>query len=147
MTSLVRFSPLVSTGNFQQEVDRMFERFLGRQSEESDGSTAVWSPRVDLSETEDAYLLRLDLPGLSREDVTITYEDGTLKISGERSFEGGEEQTQYHRIERWYGRFFRSFNFGRHIAADRITATFDNGVLSVALPKPEEKKPFRVEIG
>lgn len=147
MTSLVRFSPLVSASNFQQEVDRMFDRFLGRQTEEGDANTAVWSPRVDLSETEDSYLLRLDLPGLTREDVTITYEDGTLKISGERSFAGGEEQSQFHRIERWYGRFFRSFNFGRSINPEEISASFQDGVLTVSLPKPEEKKPIRVEIG
>jgi len=89
----------------------------------------------------------MDLPGLSHDDVNITYEAGKLQVSGERSFERDEEnKPQFHRVERWYGRFFRSFELGREVEPGNIKATFTDGVLAIELPKKEESKPMKIEI-
>src|SRR5690606_25375768 len=112
----------------RREMSRFFDDFFlpSREGEEGQRS-AVWAPRADLSETDDAYLIALDLPGLRRDEIEITMEDGTLKVSGERSMETESENGQYHRIERSYGRFFRSFSFGPNADADNVEASFDDG--------------------
>ena len=97
--------------------------------------------------TGDSYLIHMDLPGLSAADVNITYENGTLQVSGERQFEKKEEQdAQFHLLERWYGRFHRSFEIGREINPEAIKATFKDGVLEISLAKREESKPVRIKI-
>lgn len=132
----------------RREMSRFFDDFFlpTREGEEGQRS-AVWTPRADLSETEDAYFIALDLPGLRKDEIEITMEDGTLKIAGERSMESESENGQYHRIERSYGRFFRSFTFGPNADADNIEASFDDGVLTIRVAKAEERKPRRIEVG
>jgi HSP20 family protein len=105
-----------------------------------------WTPRVDLSETEDAYHIHLDLPGVDKDDVDINLQDGTLTIRGERKEETREEGTNAVRVERSFGQFFRSFTLPQTIKQDAIRATYDNGVLAVEVPKAEETKPRRIEI-
>lgn len=130
----------------RREMTNLFDNFYGRPN--SDGQeSAVWAPRADLSETEDAYFIQMDVPGINRDDLDITLEDGTLKISGERQMQSDHEDGQFHRIERAYGRFFRSFTFGPNADADHIEATFDDGVLTVRVAKAEERKPRRIEVG
>lgn len=149
MGNISRYSPALAPASLQREVDRMFDRFLGRAGwrPEDENLSAVWSPLVDLVETEDSYLIHMDLPGLSAADVNITYENGTLQVSGERQFEKKEEQdAQFHLLERWYGRFHRSFEIGREINPEAIKATFKDGVLEISLAKREESKPVRIKI-
>ncbi len=131
----------------RREMSRFFDDFLPTREGEEGQRSAVWTPRADLSETDDAYLIALDLPGLRRDEIEITMEDGTLKIAGERSLESESENGQYHRIERSYGRFFRSFTFGPNADADRIEASFDDGVLTIRVAKAEERKPRKIEVG
>ena len=130
----------------RREMTNLFDTFYGRTNSEGQES-AVWAPRADLSETEDAYLIQMDVPGIDRNDLEITLEDGTLKVSGERSMQEEHENGQYHRIERSYGRFFRSFTFGPNADAENIDATFDDGVLTIRVAKAEERKPRRIEVG
>ncbi len=134
-----------SLSDLQREVDRLFDRFMPVSREQN--GTSVWSPVVDVHETDEAYVVYMDLPGLSRDDVTITFDRGALQVSGERKMWHEEEQKpQFHRVERWSGHFFRSFQFSHNIDQEHIKATFENGVLTIELPKTEESKPRRIEI-
>ena len=145
MAEVMRYtSPTSLLSELQREVDRLFENFFGswlRPEVES----AVWTPTVDLLETDDAYLIYVDLPGVNRDEVTITFENGTLQVSGER-VQPEHKDAQYHRMERWHGRFFRSFNLGQNVNPDKIKAHFENGVLVIEAPKTEESKPVRIKI-
>ena len=131
----------------RREMSRLFDDFLPARSANDQQESSVWAPRADLSETDEAYVIALDLPGIDRNDLEITVEEGTLKVSGERSMREDHEQGQFHRIERSYGRFYRSFNFGPNVDSDNIDATFDDGVLTIRVGKAEEQKPRRIEVG
>ena len=130
----------------RREMSRLFDDFVPTRTTENQESS-VWAPRADLSETDDAYLIAIDIPGVDRDEIDITVEDGTLKVSGERTMNEEHQNGQYYRIERAYGRFFRSFNFGQNVDADNIEAHFDDGVLMIRVGKAEERKPRKIEIG
>ena len=136
--------------NLQQEIDRLFDTFFPTSQGSSDASEsqtqATWAPRTDLVETEEGYRLHLDLPGLSKEDVKINFHNNTLTVSGKRSAETEEEGSEYVRVERTFGHFYRSFSLPRTIDGENIEASFDNGVLTVFVPKHEENKPRQIEI-
>ena len=145
MTSLIRFSPTRELRQMQREVDRLFDNFLSNGSN-GETESAVWTPRVDLAETEDAYLIHLDVPGLKREDLDISVHNGTLTVSGERKHEVKEEKANFVRMERAYGRFYRSFTLPARVVADAIEATYADGVLDIRVPKAEESKPRRIDV-
>ena len=99
-----------------------------------------WLPSVDIREIDDAYTITADLPGLKKKDVKITVNDSMLEISGERSYENKEDNGSYHRRERSYGSFHRSFHLPETVKEDKITASFKDGILTVEVPKEEEVK-------
>jgi HSP20 family protein len=105
-----------------------------------------WAPRADIHETENEYLVQLDLPGLDKKDVKIKVEDNYLTVTGERKSEHNVEDNKYHRCERYYGTFNRSFRLYKDVRAEKIKATFKNGVLEIRIPKAEEVKPKEIEI-
>ena len=145
--TLTRWTP--ATDPFRDRVNRMFDDFLRdmlptRSSEEMSGSR--WLPAVDIQESPEALTLTVELPGLKKEDVTITLENQVLTIHGERKFEGETKDATFHRIERAYGAFMRSFTLPANIKTDRVDAAFENGLLTVTLPKVEEAKPRRIAI-
>lgn len=105
-----------------------------------------WHPAVDVKETEEAFTLHAELPGLSKEDIQITLEDNVLRLAGERRFEKDEEKDNYHRIERAYGSFSRSFTLGSGIDSTKVSANFKDGVLTLTVPKAEESKPRQISI-
>ena len=110
-------------------------------------SNRTWIPRVDIRESAEGLTLLMDLPGLGKEDVAITLENNVLTVSGERKFEADEKANEtYHRLERAYGAFTRSFTLGPTVRTDKVEATFKDGVLTVLLPKQEESKPRRISI-
>jgi HSP20 family protein len=106
-----------------------------------------WTPAVDIRETEEAYLFTAELPGLKKEEVEITVEDSTLTLSGERRFAEEEAEKNYRRIERAYGTFSRSFTLPTAVDAERIGATFKNGLLTITVPKAEQAKARKITIG
>ena len=111
-------------------------------------SNRTWIPRVDIRESGDGLTLLMDLPGLGKDDVNITLENSVLTIAGERKFVADEKENEsYHRLERQYGAFSRSFTLASTVRTDKVEATFENGVLTVRLPKQEESKPRRITIG
>jgi len=136
MALLVRPEP------FSRDVDRFLNAFFGAGEERS----RRWVPPVDLVEGEDHFVLKADLPGLGDDDVKIEVEDGTLTISGERRAEHEQHEKGWYRIERSFGSFSRSLTLPDHVDASAITASFHDGVLEVRIPKPEERKPQRIEI-
>ena len=128
---------------FSQEVNRLFNTLF----DQTDALRAQrWVPAMDLLEAEDHFVLRADLPGLAEDDVSIEVQDNALTISGERKAEHEEKQRGWYRVERAFGRFSRSLTLPEGINPDEIRAEFDKGVLEVHVPKPEERKPRRVEI-
>ena len=129
----------------RREVDRVFDRFFNPSTTQG---LAIWAPAVDVRETNDELHVTAELPGLKPEDVNVTVENGVLTISGEKKQEvqEGKEDGNYYLFERRYGRFERSFTLPRTVNADRVKARFENGILTVALPKAEEAKPRKVQI-
>lgn len=135
---------------FRNRFDRLFDNALtdffgnGRSSEEVRSN--AWLPPVDVRETDDSLTVAMDLPGMSRDDVEIVVEDRTLTVRGERKFEKDVERESYHRMERLYGSFSRSFTLPANVQTDDVKAHFDSGVLNLELPKVEESKPRKIEI-
>ena len=144
MASLIRFSPPTEMRSLQREIDRMFDSFFPTGA--GDQEQAVWTPRVDLAETEDLYLVHLDVPGMKKDELTINYQDGTLTVSGERRFENKDEKANFVRVERRFGHFYRSFELPKAIVSDKIEASYDDGVLNIRIPKAEESKPRSIKI-
>jgi HSP20 family protein len=126
---------------FSREVDRLFDAFLGGA-----GESGRWVPAIDLWEAEEQFVLKADLPGLSEDDVTIEVQDGTLTVTGERHEEDRKDGTGWYRFERSFGKFSRTLTLPEGVDPDGITAEFKSGVLEVRIPKPEQRKPRRVEI-
>ena len=142
--ALVRFDPGREVDSLQSEVNRVFDAFFGNGA----GARARrWVPPMDLVETDEDLVLRADLPGVKGEDVNIEVKDGTLTVSGERRAEHEEGSEGFYRVERAFGSFSRSLSLPRGVDPDAVTADFTDGVLEVRIPKPEERKPYRVEIG
>jgi HSP20 family protein len=131
----------------REEMDRVFNQFLRRgDGEEATWGQGVWAPPVDIYETDDAFLLKADLPGFTKDDVTIEMQQNRLIIRGERKRETEAKEDQYHRLERAYGRFERAFWLPTTVDAEKIQATFKDGVLELRLPKSEAAKPKRIAI-
>jgi HSP20 family protein len=142
--ALVRFDPGREVDSLQSEVNRVFDAFFGNGA----GAPARrWVPAMDLVETDEDLVLRADLPGVSGDDVNLEVKDGTLTVSGERRAEHEDRSEGFYRLERAVGRFSRSLSLPRGVDPDAVTAGFTDGVLEVRIPKPEERKPHRVEIG
>ena len=144
-TSLTRTSP------FAGLVDQFFDGgFLGPSfglTTKGGSGERTFLPAVDLSHDDQSYVVKVDLPGLEREDIDLTLQDQTLTLSGERKFENVEENETYSRIERSYGKFTRSFQLPSNVDNSKVTAQFENGVLTVRIPKAEEAKSRAIEIG
>jgi HSP20 family protein len=143
--ALVRWDQNREVDSLQSEVNRLFDTFFGGQP--ANKGFRRWVPAMDLVETDDHLVLKADLPGLDKDDVDIEVKDGVLTVSGERKTEDEERTDGFYRVERAFGTFSRSMSVPQRIDAERISATFDKGVLEVRIPKPEDRKPHRVEIG
>lgn len=113
---------------------------------ETETVTRAWAPRVDILETETAYQVTAELPGVKKEDVEITVENNLLTLKGERKFEKDVNKEQYHRIERTYGSFLRSFTLPNRVVHDQVQAKFENGLLLITIPKAAEARPKKIEI-
>ncbi|ARA92597.1 hypothetical protein AWN76_005050 [Rhodothermaceae bacterium RA] len=147
MTSPARFYPTRDLRRLQRDLDALFGGFAPGRRGNTDARPAAWTPRVDLAETPDAYRIYMDLPGLSKEAVEIHYQDGTLTVSGERVFaERNREGVTHTHIERVGGPFFRAFTLPQAIDAARIKATYEDGVLTIHVPKAEVNQPRRISI-
>jgi HSP20 family protein len=149
MRTLTRWEPINDISNLSQRMDRMFEELMGRglrRLAEDDRVRGSWSPAVNILERKDAIVITADLPGLKAEDVDVTVDNGVLTIRGERRLEEASEGETYHRVERVYGVFERTFTLPNSVDVNRIDAKFRNGEMLVTLPKREESKPRAVKV-
>ena len=144
--TIVRWEPLRELGTLQSEMNRLFNTVFDSPGGNG-GTLRRWMPAMDLLETADHFVLRADLPGMGEEDVNIELEDSTLTISGERKSEHDSSGEGYYRVERSSGAFHRSLTLPKGVDAEAVTASFDRGVLEVRIPKPEERKPRKIQIG
>ena len=129
----------------QSALDRVFEPFFGRFNFDDELSNGTWAPPVDVAEDADKILVRVEVPGMNEKDLKVNYEDGLLTISGERTFEKKDDRN-YHRIERSYGSFVRSFTLPRSVDVTKIAAAYRNGILEVEIPKLEESRPRQIQV-
>jgi len=145
--ALARWNPAGDLMQMREEMDRLFNQFTRRgDGEEGTWIRGMWAPSVDIYENEDAFVLKAELPGFTKDDVQIELHNNRLTLRGERKQETEAKEDQYHRRERAYGRFERSFLLPTMIDADKVTATFKDGVLELRLPKSEAAKPKRIAI-
>ena len=129
--------------DFTREADRVFSDFINRGifrlSDE-------WAPGVDVVETKDEVVVRAEVPGMTKEDISVTLQDNVLILRGEKKQEQAENSATYHRVERMYGSFVRSFTLPTLVLADNVRAHYKNGILEITLPKAEEVKPKEISI-
>jgi len=144
--ALIRWEPARELNSLQSEMNRLFNTFFDVPPSNGGGSIRRWVPAMDLVETEDHFILRADLPGLTQDDVSIELEDNVLTVSGERKSEHEQREEGYYRVERASGTFARSLTLPDGVGPDGVEASFDHGVLEVRVLKPEERKPRKVSI-
>jgi HSP20 family protein len=144
--AIVRWEPFRDLVTAQRDFDRLFREAFSSQLGETELSTRSWAPPVDIYETEDAIILKAELPGVDPKDVEVRVEDNTLYLKGERKFEKEVKEQNYHRVERSYGSFARSFSLPNSISTDKVKAEFKDGLLTLTMPKREEAKPKTIKI-
>jgi HSP20 family protein len=145
--TIVRWEPFRELSSLQTEMNRLFNAaFEGSGGGSPAAAARRWTPAMDLLETDEQFVLRADLPGLSEDDVSIELEDNILTVSGERKAEHEEKREGFYRMERSYGAFSRSLTLPKGVDPEAVTAAFDRGVLEVRVPKPEQRKPRRISI-
>jgi HSP20 family protein len=146
--AMIRWEPVGELATVQNEMNRLFNTLFDQpgQPRRGTGIATRWVPAMDLIETDNHYVLRADLPGLSREDVNIELESNVLTVSGERKADHEQRDEGYYRVERAFGAFARSLTLPEGVDPDAIEANFDRGVLEIRIPKPEERKPRKVTI-
>lgn len=127
------------------DFDNMLAGFF-RPLNEMSPTAGSWAPAVDIRETEEAFLVEAELPGMTKDNVEVTFEDGMLTLSGERKLEEETEEKDYRRIERRYGSFTRSFTLPREVDAEAVKARFKDGLLTIEVPKKETVKPRTIEV-
>lgn len=144
--SIVKYDPFRELRSLNDEMNRLFSISIPRSFEDEGFARGAWNPSVDIYENKDQLILEAELPGMKREDFELTIENNVITLRGERKFEKKEETDNYHRVERAYGSFSRSFTLPQTVQTDNATADFKNGVLRVTLHKREEVKARRIEI-
>lgn len=150
MNALTRWNPFREMEDIQRRMSSLFDWSPFRRSalttDEENISVPEWAPLVDIAEDAKEYLIKVELPEVAKDDVKVTVESGTLTISGERKAEKEEKGRKFHRVERYYGRFERSFSIPEDAEADNVKAEFKDGVLRVHLAKSEKARPKQIEV-
>ena len=144
--TLVRWDPFRELEEVSDRLNRMFARPVARTNGKETMVVADWIPSVDISETEGEYQIKAEIPDVKKEDVKVTVEDGVLTIQGERKHEKEEKGKKFHRVERSYGSFVRTFSLPDLIEEEKVKAEFRDGVLNLYLPKSEKAKPKAIEV-
>jgi HSP20 family protein len=143
--TIVRWEPFRELSSLQTEMNRLFNAAFDQPG--GNGGARRWSPAMDLVETDDHFVLRADLPGMTESDVNIELEDNVLTVAGERKAEHEDKREGYYRVERAFGSFSRALTLPKGVDPEAVTADFKNGVLEVRVPKPEQRKPRKIAIG
>ncbi len=144
--AIVRWEPFRDLVSTQDRLNRLFNETFSRAFGEEPGAAGTWTPAVDIYENDNNLVLKAELPGVDPKDVEVRVEDNTLYLKGERRFEKEVKEEHYHRIERAYGSFTRSFALPGSVSAEKVDAQYKDGVLTVTMPKREEAKPKTIKI-
>ena len=144
--TIVRYDPFRDLRTLQEEVNRLFSTNLTQGFGGEGIGRGAWNPSVDIYENKDQIVLEAELPGMKQEDFDLSIENNVITLRGERKFEKTDETDNYHRVERSYGAFTRSFTLPQTVSAEGATAEYNDGVLRVTLPKREETKPRRIQV-
>ena len=144
--SMIKYDPFRELKSLQDEMNRLFMTSVPRGFGNEDLASGGWAPSVDIFETETEIVLEAELPGMKRDDFEVSIENNVITLKGERHFEKQDEGDNYHRVERAYGSFTRSFSLPRTVSAESTAADFKNGILRVTLPKKEEARARKIEI-
>jgi HSP20 family protein len=144
--TLVRWTPMGQLASLQSDMARLMNQFFSTPTGNG-GNGFTWLPAVDVTETDNELVLSFDLPGLSQEQIAIELEDNVLTVSGERERKHEQTGDNFYRWERRFGTFSRSVALPAGVTEDQIQATYENGVLEIHVPKPEEQRRKRIQIG
>ena len=142
---IIKYNPFGDLDRLHNEMHKLFEGFPGEERNEDLGRGA-WLPKVNINETKNEFVVTADLPGLKKDEISINLENNLLTISGERKFEIDEKKDNYHRVEKRYGSFFRSFRVPNIVDEKNVDAEYRDGELRITLMKKEEKKPKEIPI-
>ena len=145
--NLMRWDPYREVSSLQDRLNRVFGGYgYGSREREDEMQLSAWAPPVDIAEEKDRILITAELPGFKENEIEIQTENGMLTLRGERKFEKETDGKSYHRVERSYGQFVRSFSLPNNVDREKIKATFKDGLLQVDLPKREDAKPRTIRI-
>jgi HSP20 family protein len=145
--AIVRWEPFRELAAIQSEMGRWMNQLAGAPTPGGNAQSSAWLPSVDVWETESELVLSFDLPGVKEDEISVEVDDGTLTVSGERRRTHEHSGERFYRYERRFGSFVRSVSLPAGVSEDSITASFRDGVLEVRVPKPEEQKPRRIQVG
>jgi HSP20 family protein len=144
--AIVRWDPFGELAAVQDRVNRMFGSYYGTRGEDDVMRRGSWIPPVDIYEKDHEILLKAEVPDMQRDQIDIRVENNTLTISGEKKFDQEVKEDQFHRVERSYGRFSRSFSLPATIDTEKVLADYKNGVLTIRLPIRDEAKPKQITV-
>lgn len=145
--AIVRWRPYRDVTTLQDEMNSLLENFVGRRESQEEASSRLWGPPVDIHETKDAYVFEVELAGIGKDDIKLTVHDNTLTLEGEKKYgHADHKECDCHRQERIFGKFQRSFSLPKAVDAAKIEASFENGVLTIQLPKQEIARPKEIPI-
>jgi HSP20 family protein len=140
---LTLWEPFRELVTMRDDVDRLFDTFFGRQPQTMD---EFWQPAIDIEENNGNLMVRAEIPGMNKDDIKVSVKEDLLKISGERKHENETKEKTFHRIERSHGKFERIIRLPSEVDADKVKASYKDGVLNVTLPKPESMKPKKIDV-
>jgi HSP20 family protein len=143
--AIVRYNPFKELRTMQEQMNRLLDLAWNREVSE-ELSEGVWQPPVDIYEDEDSVVIKAELPDIDQKDIEVRIEDNTLMLKGERKLDHSLKKENYHRVERYFGPFQRSFSLPPTIDQEKVKANCERGVLTIILPKKEEKKPKQISV-
>jgi HSP20 family protein len=144
--TLVRWDPFRDLVSIEDELNRLFGRTFAGVESTRPSATGTWMPSMDVFETEGEIVAKVELPGIEPGDVDVSVEDSRLTVSGRREFSSEVKEEQYHRVERRYGAFTRAITLPQTVDTEKVEAHFDNGVLTIEVPKVEKAKPKKIQV-
>ena len=146
MTVISRFEPFREFATLQDRMNRLFRSSVNEDGRDESLTTSSFAPAVDVYEDEHSVTLKIEVPGIDEKDIDVRIEDNTLTVHGERKIEKEEKEENYRRVERQYGSFTRTFTLPTTVDSEKVAATYDKGVLKIALPKKAEAKPKQIKV-
>ncbi|MFQ6091083.1 MAG: Hsp20/alpha crystallin family protein [bacterium] len=142
----MRWRPVRDLFHIRDEMDRFFDEFMGRVPARGEMGEGVWSPDVDIRESENEIIVESEVPGMDQKDIKVSIKDNVLTLMGEKKQQREAKEANYHRVERTYGSFVRSFTLPTTVLPDKASASYKSGVLKITLPKSEEVKPKEIAV-